>query len=152
MRACGPSVRDLLPAEAHMNFHVSYKAGKTPDVEREFQHQIQKLERRLQIFKPDLVQLHAAVDQENGHSASVSLNLRLPSGQMAAQRSGENALAATKSAFADLISQVTKHKDLLRGHWTRKSLRRGGRERLTQMPIAPQAVPARANGKTQAQT
>ena len=36
-----------------MNVHVSYKAGKTPDVEREFKHQIQKLERRLQVFKPD---------------------------------------------------------------------------------------------------
>src|SRR5262249_6428351 len=25
-----------------------------------------------------------------------------------------------KSAFADLLSQVTKHKELLRGHWSRK--------------------------------
>jgi RNA polymerase sigma factor (sigma-70 family) len=131
-----------------MNFHVSYKAVKTPDVEREFQHQIQKLERRLQVFKPDLVQLHAIVDQEKGHSASVSLNLRLPSGQMAAQRSGESALAATKSAFADLISQVTKHKDLLRGHWTRKSLRRAGRERLTQMPIPAVSSRARSSGQS----
>jgi RNA polymerase sigma factor (sigma-70 family) len=105
-----------------MNVHVSYKAGKTPDVEREFQHQLQKLERRLQVFKPDLVHLHAVVEQGISHSSSASLNLRLPSGQMAAQSSGENALAATKSAFADLISQVTKHKDLLRGHWTQKSL------------------------------
>lgn len=135
-----------------MNFHVSYKAGKTPDVEREFQHQIQKLERRLQVFKPDLVQLHAVVEQENGRGANTSLNLRLPSGQMAAQRSGENALAATKSAFADLISQVTKHKDLLRGHWTRKSLRRAGRDRLTQMPSPAEPVAAHANGKTHTQT
>src|SRR5580765_2161371 len=148
MRACGPSVRDLLPAEAHMNVHVSYKAGKTPDIEREFKHQIQKLEPRLQVFKPDLVHLHAVVEPDNDRGISASLNLRLPSGQMAVQRSGENALAATKSAFADLISQVTKHKELLRGHWTRKSLRRAGRERLTQMPIPPQAAPARTNGKT----
>jgi RNA polymerase sigma factor (sigma-70 family) len=133
-----------------MNCHVSYKAGKTPDVEREFQHQLQKLARRLQVFKPDLVHLHAVVDQENGHSASVSLNLRLPSGQMAAQRSGENALAATKSAFADLISQVTKHKDLLRGHWTRKSLRRGGRERLTEMPVAAALPSTHSNGEAHA--
>lgn len=133
-----------------MNFHVSYKAGKTPDVEREFQHQIQKLNRRLQVFKPDLVHLHAAIEQENGRSASTSLNLRLPSGQMAAQRSGENALAATKSAFADLISQVTKHKDLLRGHWTRKSLRREGRERLTQMPIPIETAPSHTNGEAHA--
>src|SRR5438270_8185473 len=151
MRAYGPSVRDILPAEAHMNVHVSYKAGKTPDIEREFKHQIQKLEPRLQVFKPDLVHLHALVEPDNDRGVSASLNLRLPSGQMAVQRSGENALAAIKSAFADLISQVTKHKDLLRGQWTRKSLRRAGRERLTQMPIPAQVIPARTNGKTQAQ-
>jgi len=102
-----------------MNVHVSYKAGKTPEVEREFQHQIQKLGRRLQVFKPDLIHLHAYVEQDNSRNASSSLNLRLPSGQMAAQRSGENALKAVKASFADLLSQVTKHKELLRGHWTR---------------------------------
>jgi len=104
-----------------MNVHVSYKAGKTPEVEREFLHQIQKLRQRLQVFKPDLIHLHAFVEQGNNRSASSSLNLRLPSGQMAAQKSGANALAAVKAAFADLLSQVTKHKELLRGHWTRKS-------------------------------
>ncbi len=130
-----------------MNVHVSYKAGKTPDVEREFQHQIQKLQRRLQVFKPELVQLNAVAEQENSHRATMSLNLRLPSGQMAVQRSGENALAAVKSAFADLLSQVTKHKDVLRGQWTRKSVRRAGRERLTQMPvIETAATPMRTNG------
>src|SRR5438270_6878201 len=152
MRAYGPSVRDLLPAEAHMNVHVSYKAGKTPDVEREFNHQIQKLQARLQVFKPDLVHLHAMLDQDNNRSVSASLNLRLPSGQMAAQSSGENAIAATKAAFGDLISQLTKHKELLRGHWTRKSLRRAGRERLTQMPPPAQAATVHTNGKAQAQT
>src|SRR3954451_19812410 len=111
-----------------MNVHVSYKAGKTPDVEREFQIQLQKLERRLQVFKPDLVSFHAIVDQENHQGASTSLNLRLPSGQMAAQKSGENALAAVKAAFADLRSQLTRHKELLRGSWTRQS-RRAARDR-----------------------
>src|SRR6476661_5806964 len=135
-----------------MNVHVSYKAGKTPDIEREFKHQIQKLQPRLQVFKPDLVHLHAVVESDNDRGVSASLNLRLPSGQMSVQRSEKNALAAAKSAFADLISQVTKHKELLRGHWTRKSLRRAGRERLTQMPMPPQAAPVRSNGKAQAQT
>ena len=127
-----------------MNVHISYKAGKTPEVEREFHYQLEKLQRRLQVFKPDLVHFHAGIDQENNHSACATLNLRLPSGQVSAQRSGENALAAVKSAFADLISQVTKHKELLRGHWTRKSLRRAGRERLTQMPLPEEAAPSRA--------
>jgi len=130
-----------------MNLHVSYKAGKTADTEREFKHQIQKLEPRLQVFKPDLVHLHAVLEPDNDRGIGVSLNLRLPSGQMTVQRSGENALAAIKSAFADLISQLTKHKELLRGHWTRKSLRRAGRERLTQMPIPAEAANARGNGK-----
>ena len=106
-----------------MNVHVSYKAGKTPEVEREFHVQIQKLRRRLYVFKPDLVHLHGFVEQDNSHSASSSLNLRLPSGQIAAQHSGENALAAVKAAFADLLSQVTKHKELLRGHWSRTQRR-----------------------------
>jgi RNA polymerase sigma factor (sigma-70 family) len=132
-----------------MNVHVSYKAGKTPDTEREFKHQIQKLQPRLQVFKPDLVHLHATVEQDNDRGISASLNLRLPSGQMAAQRSGENAVSAIKSAFADLISQLTKHKELLRGHWTRKSLRRAGRERLTRMPLPADVAPARTNGKAQ---
>jgi RNA polymerase sigma factor (sigma-70 family) len=128
-----------------MNVHVSYKAGKTPDVEREFQNQLQKLERRLHVFKPDLVHLHAVVDHGSGHNSSATLNLRLPSGQMAAQHTGENALAATKSAFADLISQVTKHKDLLRGHWTRKSFRGEGHQQLAQMPVPSESK--HGNGK-----
>jgi RNA polymerase sigma factor (sigma-70 family) len=132
-----------------MNVHVSYKAGKTPDVEREFQHQIQKLQRRLQVFKPELVHLNAIVEQVSNHKANMSLSLRLPSGQMAVQRSGENALAAVKSAFADLLSQVTKHKDVLRGQWTRKSLRRGGRERVVAMPLSESAS-AKSNGEKRA--
>ncbi|HEY7404015.1 MAG TPA: hypothetical protein VIB39_10870 [Candidatus Angelobacter sp.] len=120
-----------------MNAHVSYKAGKTPDVEREFHHQVQKLQRRLHVFKPDLVHLRAIVEQENSRTASTSLNLRLPSGQMAAQRSGENALAAVKLAFADLFAQVTKHKELLRGNWTRKSVRRAGRGAVLPVESAP---------------
>jgi RNA polymerase sigma factor (sigma-70 family) len=107
-----------------MNVHVSYKAGKTPEVEREFHNQIQKLRRRLQVFKPDLVHLRAFVEQDGSHRASSSLNLRLPSGQMAAQRSGGNTLAAVKAAFADLLAQVTKHKELLRGHWNQVQRRR----------------------------
>src|SRR5262249_39186282 len=121
-----------------MNVHVSYKAGKTPEVEREFQHQIQKLRQRLQVFKPDLIHLHAFVEQDNSRSASSSHNLSLSSGQMAAKKSGDNALAAVKAAFADLLSQVTKHKELLRGHWTRKTQpRAAGREAAMTSEVMP---------------
>lgn len=123
-----------------MHVHVSYKAGKTPDVEREFQTQIQKLQRRLQVFKPDLVHLHAIVDQESSRGVITSLNLRLPSGQMTSQKKGENAMAAVKSAFADMLTQVTRHKEVLRGHWTGKATRRNGRERIKKLPVEPVAM------------
>jgi RNA polymerase sigma factor (sigma-70 family) len=118
-----------------MNVHVSYKSGKTPDVEREFQLQINKLERRLRVFRPDLVHLHAIVDQEDGQGPSASLNLRLPSGQMAVQNTAENVLAAIKAAFPDLLAQLTRHKDLLRGNFSRKR-RRAGRGQVIE-PVVP---------------
>jgi RNA polymerase sigma factor (sigma-70 family) len=103
-----------------MDVHVSYKSGKTPEIEREFQNHIAKLERRLQVFNPDLVHLHAIVDQQNGQGPSTSLNLRLPTGQMAVQKSGDNLVAAVKAGFTDLISQLNRHKELLRGDWSRR--------------------------------
>jgi RNA polymerase sigma factor (sigma-70 family) len=108
-----------------MNVHVSYKAGKTPEVEREFQIHIHKLERRLQAFNPDLVHFHAIVDQQNGQGPSTSLNLRLPSGQLAVQKSGDTLVAAIKTAFSDLTSQFKKHMDMLRGDWSRKRRQTG---------------------------
>lgn len=118
-----------------MNIHVSYKSGKTPDVEREFQVQIQKLERRLRVFNPELVHLKAIVDAENAQGASTSLNLRLPSGQLASQKSGTTLVPAVKAAFADIVSQLTRHKDLLRGDWAR-TRRQTGRGQLLE-PAVP---------------
>jgi len=98
-----------------MNVHISYKAAKTPDVEKEANHHIAKLEKRLQVFRPELVHLHGSVEQNsNREGVVVSLNLRLPSGQMAAQSSGPTAVAAIKASFSDLVTQLGKHKDLLR--------------------------------------
>ncbi|HXB19879.1 MAG TPA: sigma-70 family RNA polymerase sigma factor [Candidatus Solibacter sp.] len=128
-----------------MNVHISYKAGKTPDVEREFQHQLQKLRPRLQVYKPDLVHFHAIVDPRNGQGATTSLNLRLPSGQMAVQESGENIVAVIKAAFTDLVGQLTRHKDLLRGHWNRKGRRASSRDQIIESVIS-QEQPSAAWG------
>lgn len=99
-----------------MNLHISYKSAKTPDVEREFQHQVRKLERRLQVFRPELVSLHGIVEQNSGREGTlISLNLRLPSGQMATQEAGSPPVAAVKQAFSELLQQLVKHKELLRG-------------------------------------
>ena len=100
-----------------MNVHISYKAAKSPDIEREFGHHIQKLQRRLQVFRPELVHLHAIVDQNPTRpQTAVAINLRLPSGQLAAQETASSPPAALKAVFNELTKQLTKHKELLRGH------------------------------------
>jgi DNA-directed RNA polymerase specialized sigma24 family protein len=110
-------------AEALMNVHVSYRLHKTPAVEKDTQHQIERLRKRLQVFRPDLIHLKGLIEENSVRDgASVSLNLRLPSGQMAVQTSAPTVSAAVKSAFEDLLQQVTKHKELLRAShkWRRR--------------------------------
>ena len=109
-----------------MNVHVSYRLNKIPAVEKDIQHQIEKLQKRLQVFRPELVHLKGVVeDAPAREGTNVSLNLRLPSGQMAVQASASTAAAAVKTAFEDLLQQVNKHKDLLRASHKWKRDRRG---------------------------
>src|SRR6202142_330198 len=106
-----------------MNVHISYKLRKTPDLEKEINHLVEKLRKRLQVFRPELLHLKAAVEQSSPREGTtVSLNLRLPSGQLAAQRSAQMAVVAIKIAFDDMLQQVTRHKDLLRSShkWKRR--------------------------------
>jgi len=110
-------------AEVLMNVHVSYRLPKTPAVEKDIQHHIEKLRKRLQVFRPELVHLKGSVEESSPREgAIVSLNLRLPSGQMAVQKSAPTAEAAVKAAFEDLLQQVNKHKELLRSShkWQRR--------------------------------
>lgn len=113
-----------------MNVHVSYRLQKNPAVEKDVQHQIEKLHKRLQVFRPELIHLRGVVEEVSAREGtSVSLNLRLPSGQMAAQASAPTALAAVKTAFEDLLQQLSKHKDLLRASHKWKRDRRGNATR-----------------------
>ena len=98
-----------------MNVHFSYRLHKIPAVEKDIQHQIEKLQKRLQLFRPELIHLKGVVEEVSAREGtSVSLNLRLPSGQMAVQLSAPTAAAAVKGAFEDLLQQVNKHKEILR--------------------------------------
>ncbi len=109
-----------------MNVHVSYRLHKIPAVEKDIQHQIEKLQKRLQVFRPELIHLKGVVEEISAREGtSVSLNLRLPSGQMAVQTSAPTAAAAVKNAFEDLLQQVSKHKDLLRASHKWQRGRRG---------------------------
>jgi RNA polymerase sigma factor (sigma-70 family) len=120
-----------------MNVHISYKTAKAPDLEKQFNHQIEKLGRRLQVFRPELVHLKGIIEQSRTREGVVvSLNLRLPSGQMASQEAGPTGIAAVKAAFGDLVSQLTRHKDLLRSQQRRRLLRRSVREQtLASVPF-----------------
>lgn len=106
-----------------MNLHFSFKdeSAKTPDVERELQQHVQKLGRYLQAFRPDLVHLHGTINHHNREGFTISLNLRLPTGQLAAQENGYAITGAIKVAFTDLISQLKRHKELIRNEhrWRR---------------------------------
>lgn len=113
-----------------MNVHFSYKVNKTPDIEKEINQQIEKLRKRLQVFRPELVHLKGIVEQNSVREGFlVSLNLRLPSGQMAAQEKAPTATTAIKGTFDDLVEQLTKHKDHLRNQHKWPRWRRVGRAR-----------------------
>jgi len=111
-----------------MNVHVSYKVQKSPDLEREINHQIDKLRKRLQVFRPELVHLKAVVEQGTPREGiHVALNLRLPSGQLSAGESAASPTAAVKSVFDELMEQIVRHKDMLRASHKWRSLRGGER-------------------------
>lgn len=122
-----------------MNVHVSYRLHKDPAVEKDVQHQIEKLQKRLQVFRPDLVHLKGMVEELSPREGtSVSLNLRLPSGQMAVQTKAQTPAAAVKAAFEDLLQQVTKHKNILRSSHKWQRSRRGDTTRPgTPMSVIP---------------
>ncbi len=119
-----------------MNVHVSYRFHKLPAVEKDIQHHIEKLQKRLQVFRPELIHLKGVVEELSAREGtSVSLNLRLPSGQMAVECKAPTAASAVKAAFEDLLQQLTKHKDLLRSSHKWKRRRNEASERRT--PTVP---------------
>lgn len=120
-----------------MNVHVSYKGSKPAELDKQIEQQIGKLRKRLQVFKPDLVHLRISIDDKKPprEGPNISLDLRLPSGDLAATESGPDYTTALKRAFDDLVERVTKHKDQLRRHhrWSR----RGTPERGNSAPQVP---------------
>jgi RNA polymerase sigma factor (sigma-70 family) len=98
-----------------MNVHVSYKTHKTPGIENEVNHQIEKIQKRLHVFRPDLVHLKAVIEESSAREGTVvSLNLRLPSGQLTAQANAASPTSAIKASFDELIQQIGRHKEILR--------------------------------------
>ena len=119
-----------------MNVHFSYRLPRTPNIDREIQHGTEKVRKRLQVFRPELVHLKGSVEQNSSREGIVvSLNLRLPSGQMATQETASSAAAAIKAAYESLLGQIGKHKELLRNShkWHRRRTEEG--RPLPQVPF-----------------
>ena len=115
-----------------MNVHISAKSTRTPEVDREINHQVEKLGRRLQVFRSDLVHLHGILEPGPlRNDAQVSLNLRLPSGQLTSQQGGATPVAAVKAAFGELLAQVNRHKEQLRN----LRRRRAGKHLADHVPL-----------------
>ena len=106
-----------------MNVHISYKVPKNPSIEKEIAQQTRKLDKRLQVFRPDLVHLRGVIEENSAREGFVvSLDLKLPSGNLAAREHGPNYASVIRAVFDDLVEQVVKHKGHLRSRykWTRR--------------------------------
>jgi len=107
-----------------MKLSISYKHVEFPeDVEKDVDRHVEKLNKLLKVYAPDLAQLHG-VFAANPHKEeySCTLNLSLPTGSLHATGVGKNVRAACKQAFSELEAQTKKHQALLRKdyQWKRK--------------------------------
>jgi ribosomal subunit interface protein len=106
-----------------MNLSISHKHAD-PNVDADTAHAVEKLNRLLKCYEPDLVMLHGVFSQsQHTQDHTFSLNLSLPTGTIHATATAEKVRAACKKAFSELESQVKKHQSLLRHdyEWKRKN-------------------------------
>jgi ribosomal subunit interface protein len=95
-------------------------------VEVESKRHIEKLNRLLKRYAPDLVVLHGSLEKTPRKTEyTFSLNLTLPTGTLHASAAGTDVRGSAKAAFAELESQVKKHQEKLRKDyvWKRKRAR-----------------------------
>jgi ribosomal subunit interface protein len=92
-------------------------------IERECARHVEKLNRWLKRYAPDLIQLHTSLEKlPRKTEYSLSLNLALPTGTLHATGSAADARTSAKAAFAELENQLRKHQEKLRKDyvWKRK--------------------------------
>jgi ribosome-associated translation inhibitor RaiA len=92
-------------------------------IEDEAAHHIEKLQRLLKRYAPDLVQLHGSLEKQPRKTEyGFSLNLKLPTGALYATGLGPDIRSSVKAGFAEIVLQVKKHQEKLRKDyvWKRK--------------------------------
>jgi ribosome-associated translation inhibitor RaiA len=96
-------------------------------IEAEFSRHIEKLNRLLSHYDPELVQLHCTLEKTPRRTEfGFSLHLTLPTGSLQATGLGGDVRGGAKIAFAELESQVKKHQQKLRKDYTWKRKRSRG--------------------------
>ena len=107
-----------------MKLTINYKHVEShKSVETEVERQTAKLEKLLQSYSPDLIQLHGAFSKNpRTDETSFTLNLSLPTATLHATGTGSTVRTSCKKAFSDLEAQVKKHQAKLRKdyEWRRK--------------------------------
>jgi ribosome-associated translation inhibitor RaiA len=102
--------------------HIESHARES--VETECERHIEKLNRLLKHYDPDLVQMHCTLEKTPRRTEfGFSLNLTLPTGSLQATGLGSDARAGAKIAFAEIERQVKKHQQKLRKDYTWKRKR-----------------------------
>jgi ribosomal subunit interface protein len=107
-----------------MNVSISYKhVDSQKPVEVEVTRRLDKLNRLLKSYEPDLVQIKGVFSKnQRTEEQSLILTLSLPTGTLHATGNGKNVLAGCKKAFSEIEMQIKKHQSLLRREheWKRK--------------------------------
>jgi len=96
-------------------------------IEKDFAHHIEKLNRLLKSYAPDLVHLHSSLEKTpRKNQFEFSLHLTLPTGRLHATGRGVEVLGSAKAAFAEIETQVKKHQQKLRKDYVWKRKRESG--------------------------
>ncbi|HUJ32172.1 MAG TPA: HPF/RaiA family ribosome-associated protein [Candidatus Acidoferrum sp.] len=118
---------------SYSNIH----AGLRKEMEHESKHHIEKLNRLLKRYSPDLVKLHGILGKTPRKAGyDLSLNLILPTGTLHATGNGADVRASAKEAFTEIVDQLKKHQQKLRKDYVWKRKRGGALLKARQVPSA----------------
>jgi ribosome-associated translation inhibitor RaiA len=113
------------------------EAGARESIEKECARHVEKLNRLLKRYDPDLVQLHCTLEKTPRRiEFAFSLNLVLPTGSLQATGCGSDARGGAKVAFAEIEGQVKKHQEKLRKDYVWKRKRPRGALKPGEAPSA----------------
>lgn len=116
---------------SYSNVHAELRK----EIDEESQHHVEKLNRLLKKYSPDLISLHGCLDR-NSRTAEfeLSLNLVLPTGTLHATGSAPDPRACARIVFSEIEVQLKKHQQKLRKDYVWKRKRAAGVLKASEVP------------------